>query len=153
MMRYLSIVFLLLFSSAAAHADGPDCVSRQGYSRVMAVQVYPTFTYTLEDSYGVEWTQNTLVQDLMDQFPGHFARANGVINLTVNVTIWNTNGHPPFMAGADVTTDDGGRAYVAASLPQSQPTDPTSFQDPPAMLAALATKIGQRITLGFHCTN
>ena len=153
-MRYVSLVLLLVLASTApGRADNAECQSRTPYSRVMAVQVYPTFTYTLEDSYGYEWTQDTLVQDLMDQFPGHFARANGAVNLTINVTISNTNGHPPFTAGADVTTDDGGRTYVVASLPQSQPADPGTFQDPPAMLSALATKIGQRVTLGWTCTN
>jgi hypothetical protein len=149
-MKYLGFLLVLLAPNLA-HAAVACRAAPNGISQFMSVQVYPTFTYTLKDTYDYEWTQRTLVQDLIDQFPGRFGFANGNANVTIRVTIYNTNGHAPFQADADVYAPGSAQVHTTASL--SDQHQAATFQDPPAMLAALATKIGQRLTLGFRCLN
>jgi hypothetical protein len=144
-MKKISLALLFAFFCFMAPAAKAQCLphTANGLQTTLLTQVSANFTYPLKDASAVSWTQDELVTELARQSgSGRFKPANGAVpDLSVKLTISNTNGQAPFNVVMELRTKDGG--FLRDTFSQLKSSD--------ALIFAVALRVNMYMILGWTC--
>lgn len=144
-MKKIGLALLFVFFCFMVPVAKAQCHphTANGLQTTLLTQVSANFTYALKDANAVSWTQQELVTELARQSgTGRYKPANGAVpDVTINLTLSNTNGQAPYSAVMELRTKDGG--FLRDTISQEK--------SPDSMIFAVALRINMYMILGWGC--